>query len=80
MPFSTPTTVIRHNFQEPDAHGAFTLALSPFGNEPQLENPDSVETDAAVRYVEQGDSVPHWIIVEATPDPDSQLPEPERLA
>ena len=69
--------VIRHNFQEPDAHGAFTLVLSPFGNEPQLENPDSVETDAAVRYVEQGDSVPHWIIVEATPDPDSQLPEPE---
>ena len=32
--------VIRHNFQEPDAHGAFTLALSPFGNEPHLEKPD----------------------------------------
>ena len=70
--------VIRHNFQEPDAHGAFMLALSPFGNEPQLEKPTRVETDAAVCYVEQGDSVPHWIIVEATPDPDSQLPETER--
>ena len=70
-------TVIRHNFQEPDAHGAFTLALGPFGNEPQLENPDSVETDAAVCYVEQGDSTPHWIIVEARPDPDSHLPEDE---
>ena len=69
--------VIRHNFQEPDAHAAFVLALSPFGNEPHLEKPDCVETDAAVCYVEQGDSVPHWIIVEATPDPDSQLPEPE---
>ena len=69
--------VIRHNFQEPDAHGAFMLALSPFGNEPQLEKPVCVETDAAVCYVEQEDSVPHWIIVEATPDPDSQLPERE---
>ena len=69
--------VIRHNFQDMDAHKAFTLALGPFGNEPQLENPDYVETDAAVCYVEQGDSAPHWIIVEATPDPDSQLPEPE---
>ena len=70
-------TVIRHNFREPDAHGAFMLALSPFGNEPQLGKPDCVETDAAVCYVEQGDSAHHWIIVEATPDPDSQLPEPE---
>ena len=69
--------VIRHNFQEMDAHGAFTLALSPFGNEPQLEKPICVEADVAVCYVEQGDSVPHWIIVETAPDPNSQLPEPE---
>ena len=69
--------IIRHNFQEPDAHGAFSLALSPFGNEPQLEEPDCVETDTVVCYVEQEYSVPHWIVIEATPDPDSQLPEPE---
>ena len=69
--------VLRHNFQEPDAHGAFLVALSPFGNEPQLEKPVCVETDTAVCYVEQGDSVPRWVVVEATPDPDSQLPEPE---
>ena len=69
--------VIRHNFQNPDAHVAFTLALGPFGNEPQMENPDCVETNAAVCYVEQGDSTPHWIIVETAPDPNSQLPEPE---
>lgn len=69
--------VIRHNFHDMDAHKAFTLALGPFGNEPQLEKPDCVETDVAVCYVEQGDSAPHWIIVEATPEPDSQLPEPE---
>lgn len=68
--------VIRHNFQDPDAHGAFTLACL-FGNEPQVEEPDCVEPDAAVCYVEQGDSVPRWIIVEATPDPHSQFPEPE---
>ena len=68
--------VIRHNFQDSDAHGAFTLACL-FGNEPQVEEPDCVETDAAVCYVEQGDSVPRWIIVEATPDPHSQFPEPE---
>ena len=43
-----------------------------------MENPDSVETDAAVCYVEQGDPALHWIIIEATSDPDSQLPEPER--
>lgn len=69
--------VIRHNFQEPDAHRAFMLALGPFGNEPQVEEPACVETDVAVCYVEQGDSVPHWIIVEATPDPNSQFPDPE---
>ncbi len=69
---------LRHNFWEPDAHGAFTLALGPFGNEPQLENPVCVETDTAVCYVEQGDSTPHWIIVEAAPDPNSQFPESER--
>ncbi len=68
---------LRHNFQEPDAHGAFTLALGPFGNEPQLEKPVCVETDTAVCYAEQGDSTPHWIIVEATPDPNSQFQEPE---
>ena len=70
--------VIRHDFQEPDAHRAFILVLGPFGNEPQLENPGYVETDAAVCYVEQGDSTPRWIIVEGTPDPSSQLPEDER--
>lgn len=69
-------TVLRHNFQDPDAHGAFTLACL-FGNEPQVEEPACVETDAAVCYVEQGDSVPRWIIVEATPDPNSQFPDSE---
>ncbi len=69
--------VIRYNFQDPDAHRVFMLALAPFGNELQLEKPDCVETEAAVCYVEQGDSVPHWIIVEDSPDPDSQLREHE---
>ena len=69
--------VLRHNFQNPDAHGAFMLALGPFGNEPQLEHPGSVETDVAVCYVERGAPALHWIIVETTPDPNSQLPERE---
>ena len=69
--------VIRHNFQEPDAHRAFILALAPFRNEPQLEQPDCVEIGAAVCYVEQGYSVPYWIIVEDPPDPNSQFPERE---
>ena len=69
--------VMRHNFQNPDAHGAFMLALGPFGNEPQLEKPDCVETDVAVCYVEQGEPALHWIIVEATLDPDSRFPETE---
>ena len=69
--------VIRHNFQEPDAHRAFILALAPFPNKPQLEQPDCVEIGAAVCYVEQGDSVPYWIIVEDPPDPNSQFPERE---
>ncbi len=46
--------VIRHNFGNPDVHRAFMLASGPLGSEPQLENPDSVETDTAVCYVEQG--------------------------
>ena len=69
--------VIRHNFQNPDAHKAFILALSPFGNQPKLKKPDRVEIGAAVCYVEKGDSIPHWIIVEDPPDPDSQFPEGE---
>ena len=69
--------VIRHNFPDPDAHRAFILALSPFGREPQLEKPERVEPGTAVSYVEQGDSVPHWIIVEDQPNPDSQFPERE---
>ena len=69
--------VIRHNFQDPDAHRTYILALTPFPNEPQLEKPDRVETGAAVCYVEQGDSIPHWIIVEDSPDPDSQFTESE---
>ncbi len=69
--------VIRHNFQDPDAHKAFILALFSGSNDPQLEKLDCVETGVAVCYVEQGDSVPHWIIVEDPPDPDSQFPERE---
>ena len=69
--------VVRHNFQYPDAHRAFILALSPFGKEPQLENPERAEAGTAVCYVEQGDSVPHWIIIENQPDPDSQFLERE---
>ena len=69
--------VVRHNFQYPDAHRAFILALSPFGREPQLENPERAEAGTAVCYVEQGDSVPHWIIIENQPDPDSQFLERE---
>ena len=69
--------VVRHNFLHPDAHRAFILALSPFGRESQLENPERIEAGTAVCYVEQGDSVPHWIIIENQPDPDSQFPERE---
>ena len=69
--------VLRHNFQNPDTHKAFIQALSPFGNEPQLEIADRVKPGAAVCYVEPGDSVPRWIIVEDSPDPDSQFTEPE---
>ena len=69
--------VIRHNFQDPDAHTVFIQALAPFPTEPQLKEPDSVETDVTVCYMEQGDPVPHWIIVEDQPDPDSQFLELE---
>ena len=69
--------VIRRNFQDPDAHRVFIQALAPFPSEPQLEKPDRVETGAAVCYVEQGDTVSRWIIVEDLPNPDSQLTEPE---
>ena len=69
--------VIRHNFQDPDAHRVFIQALAPFPTEPQLGKPDCVEIGAAVCYVEQGDSVLRWIIVEDPPDPDSQFTERE---
>ena len=69
--------VLRHNFQDPDAHRAFILALSPFANEPKLEKPECVKGGVAVCYVENEDSVPHWLIVEDSPDPDSQFAESE---
>ena len=69
--------VLRRNFRNSDAHRAFVRALAPFPNEPQMEHPECVETGAAVCYVEKGDSVPHWIVVEDTEAPDSQLPERE---
>ena len=69
--------VLRHNFRDPDAHRVFIQALAPFPTEPQLKELDCVKTGAAVCYVEQGDSVPHWIIIEDLPDPDSQFTERE---
>ena len=41
------------------------------------KNQNAFEAETAVCYVEQGDSVPHWIIVEDQPDPDSQFTERE---
>ena len=69
--------VLRHNVRDPDAHRVFIQALAPFTTEPQLKELNCVETGAAVCYVEQDDSVPHWIIIEDLPDPDSQFAEHE---
>ena len=69
--------VLRHNFQDPDAHTAFILALSPFENEPSLEKPDCVDIDTAVRYTEQGVSDPNWIIIEAKTNRNSPFLEHE---
>lgn len=69
--------VIRRNFDNPDGHKVFLHALSPFANKPILEEPDRVEVGSAVRYNEQGVSTQQWIIVEDSPDINSQLPELE---
>ena len=69
--------VIRANFNNPDGHRAFLIALSPFGPEPLLETPERVESGVAVCYVEQGNSVPRWIILEELRDGTPPFPEPE---
>ena len=70
--------VIRRNFKDSEAHRVFIQALMPFPTEPQVEQLDSVQTGAAVCYVEQhGGSDARWIIVEDSPDAASQFPESE---
>lgn len=70
--------VLRLNFNNPDAHEAFTaIILEIHEGEPELENPEYVKAGVVVSYVEQGDSFIHQIIVEDTPNPDSKLPERE---
>ena len=69
--------VIRLNMSDPNAHSTYIFALSPFGNTPVLEDPERVETGAAVCYVEQGKSESYWIIVEDQTDDTSQFTERE---
>lgn len=70
--------VLRGNFEDPDAHKAFTtIILEVNEEEPKLESPECVKTGVVVSYVEQGDSFIHQVIVEDTPNPDSKFPERE---
>ena len=70
--------VLHGNFDDPDAHKAFTaITLEVHEGEPKLENPECVKTGVVVSYVEKGDSFTHQVIVEDTPNPDSNFPERE---
>ena len=70
--------VLHGNFDDPDAHKAFTaITLEIHEGEPKLENPECVKTGVVVSYVEKGDSFTHQVIVEDTPNPDSNFPERE---
>lgn len=70
--------VLRRNFHDPDAHRALIMTLLDFNEkEPELEDPDCVETGTVVCYVEQGDATPRQIIVEDAPSTSSQFPERE---
>ena len=70
--------VLHGNFDDPDAHKAFTaIILEVHEGEPKLENPECVKTGVVVSYVEKGDSFIHQVIVEDTPNPDSNFPERE---
>ena len=67
--------VLRGNFEDPDAHKAFTVViLDVHEEEPKLENPECVKAGVVVSYVERGDSFTHQVIVEDTPNPDSNSP------
>ena len=70
--------VLHGNFDDPDAHKAFTaIILEVHEGEPKLENPECVKTGVVVSYVEKGDSFIHQVVVEDTPNPDSNFPERE---
>ena len=70
--------VLRGNFEDPDAHKAFTaVILEVEEGQSKPESPECVETGVVVSYVEQGDSFIHQVIVEDTPNPDSKFPERE---
>ena len=70
--------VLRGNFEDPDAHKAFTVVILEVDEgQPKLDSPECVETGVVVSYVEEGDSFTHQIIVEDTPNPDSKFPERE---
>ena len=70
--------VLRSNFEDPDAHKAFTaVILEAHEEEPKLESAECVKTGVVVSYVEQGDSFIHQVIIEDTPNPNSKFPERE---
>lgn len=69
--------VLRHNMADSNAHSAYIFTLSPFGNTPELEDPDHVEAGVVVCYVEQEKTTSYSIVVEDQPDDASQFTERE---
>ncbi len=66
--------IMRRYFFEPEAHTAFLIALHPFGDRPDVTNPEAVVAGSAVCYREENGSE-QWLIIEDSPNPNAALGE-----
>ena len=60
---------MRLHFTDIDAHRAFVSALHPIGPEPSIADPDTIQPGVAVCFKERGEEIPHWIVIEDSPNP-----------
>src|SRR5262249_19522938 len=67
--------LVRQHFDDVDAHRGLVAAFAPFDPDPCITKPETVELGTAVSYLEDGESVPRWIIVEDSSNPDAKLGE-----
>lgn len=68
-------SVLRSNFQEPEAHRAYLAAMLTTGPRPSIPSPDYAGPGTAVAFREDGSTQEEWRVVEEEFKPDPGLQE-----